>query len=108
MSRFIPAISIVSLLLATPALAQITNKSNGPTGARLSCSQPVPALTLGKLAKPTKEQGEKWCACIWETMAQTDRDFAAGLKDGTADSSDTVRMDSFSNNFGSALESCAK
>lgn len=108
MSRFIPVISIASLLLASPALAQITSKSSGPTGPRLSCSQPVPALELGNIAKPTKEKAEKWCACIWETMAQADRDFAAEIKNGTADQSNTIRMDRFSNSFGGALENCAK
>lgn len=108
MLRILPVFLGVSLSMTTPILAQGTTPDTGPQGARLTCSQPMPSLDLGTRAKPTKEQATALCACIWGKLAQTDRNFAEALKKETADVADTIKMDSFSNNFGSALEGCSQ
>ncbi len=106
MFRLAPVFLTAALVMTTPALAQTTTPDATPQGKRLTCSQPLPALDLGTRQKPGKEKTEATCACIWEKLSKADQDYAEGMKAGTSDSSDSVKMDNFSNNFGNALESC--
>lgn len=108
MLRIIPLVLGIAMSMTAPVLAQTTTTQTSPQGARLTCSQPMPGLDLGTRAKPTKEQAETWCSCIWETLSKADREFSEGLKTGESDMADTIKMDRFSNNIGSALEGCAK
>jgi hypothetical protein len=107
MLRIVLVVAGLSLSLTTPVLSQSTTPTTGATGERLTCSQPVPALDLGTREKPSDEQAATLCACIWGKLGQDDRDYAEGLKNGKSDTADTIKMDRFSNNFGSALEGCS-
>lgn len=105
---FTPVFIAATLTVTAPVLAQTTATDASPTGTRLTCSQPMPALDLGARDKPSKQKSATMCACIWQSLTKEDQEFGEGLKTGTSDSSDTLKMDRFSNNFGSALERCSQ
>mgnify|MGYP001089164310 CR=1 FL=1 len=97
----------ISLSMSMPILAQSTTQETGPQGERLTCSQTMPALALGNRQKPSKEQAETLCSCIWGKLSEPNQKYAETLKTGQADLADTQKVDEFSNIFGTALEDCS-
>jgi len=98
----------ISLSISTPILAQSTTADAGPNGARLTCSQGMPALDLGNRQEPSKELQETLCSCIWGKLSEPNQKYAEMLKTGQADLADTQKVDEFSNIFGTALENCSQ
>jgi hypothetical protein len=70
------------------------------------CKEPLPVFTIGENSNPTKDQESALCACIWNSLEQSDRVTSENIRQSKESQVSASELQDFIRSFRDALEKC--